>query len=108
MTDLSYFHEKIDSLFFRDICPVFSMKGRRNPVFSEKISEFSKKLLSDIFFHYRGVFRTQSKIYDGFFGENSQAKRFHLRYLTGSKYVSALVLNFSEVFSCFNTFMGKR
>ena len=32
MTDLSYFPEKIDSLFFRDICPVFSVKGHRNPV----------------------------------------------------------------------------
>ena len=31
MTDLSHFPEKIDSLFFRDICPVFSMEGCRNP-----------------------------------------------------------------------------
>ena len=68
-------------------------------------SKFLKKLLLDLFFHYRGVFRTQSKIYDGLFGENSQAKRFHLRYLTGSKYASALVMNFSEVFFCF---LGKR
>ena len=31
MTDLFYFPEKISSLFFRDIRPVYSMKGRRNP-----------------------------------------------------------------------------
>ena len=63
--------------------------------------KFSKRLPSDIFLHYSGVFRTQSKIYDELFGENSYAKKFHRRYLTGSKYASELVMNFSEVFLCF-------
>ena len=36
--------------------------------------EIFEKLLLDIFFHYRGVFKTLSKIYDRLFGENSQAK----------------------------------
>ena len=50
MTDLSYFPEKIDSLFFRDICPVFSMKGRRKPVsVSTYLSQDSHKRLGSHF-----------------------------------------------------------
>ena len=43
---MSYFSDKIDSLFFRDICPVFSMKGRRNPVFDTNTNVLTVFMIS--------------------------------------------------------------
>ena len=72
-------------------------------------SEFSKKLLSYIFLHYRRVIRTQSKIYDGLFilVKIVKPKSSIVDIWRGSKYASALVMSLSRVFFCFSTFMGK-